>query len=185
MLDFDRALRLDETALELVSDAIGDLTPSAWSRPTPCDGWSVRDLVEHMTAEHLAICGGTRPDGGPASAFKVVAGRWLGYFAGRATSTVFIPSLRSRQSTRTVLAVHLADMVVHRWDLAAALGQELEPPDELLQAAQAVATFVTDPAGPLVGEDRAYRAALPEVGGDRPIDALIRRYGRDPRWRAP
>ena len=41
------------------SEVYGQVTDSQWERPTPCDEWTVRQLVEHT----LGLAGrGRRPD---------------------------------------------------------------------------------------------------------------------------
>ncbi|SHK75965.1 TIGR03086 family protein [Pseudonocardia thermophila] len=178
----DDLLRLDACALAEIRRVVDGIRSAEWEQPTPCAGWSVRALVEHMTTEHVAICGGTRPEGDPVRAFGLAADRWLAFFTGR-TDPVLVPSSQTEQSVRTVLTVHLADMVIHRWDLLTSLGREARVPEDLLVASEAVAVRATDPRSPLVGEGRAYRPALPADPGDDRIAALVRRYGRDPHWR--
>ena len=94
MLTFDEALRLDTLALELIGADVSAVSEAEWALPTPCTGWTVRDLVEHMADEHLALTGGTRPGGGAADTFAEAARRWLGFFA-KGPTTVHVPSLGS------------------------------------------------------------------------------------------
>ena len=34
-------------------DRVADVQPDRWDRPTPCEGWDVRELVNHVTGEQL------------------------------------------------------------------------------------------------------------------------------------
>lgn len=183
MLTFDEALRLDAWALELIGDDVATVDRSSWHRPTPCAGWSVADLVDHMTTEHLRWAGGPRPDGDRAAGFRAVAARWLAHFTQQGEGPVRVPGTGEERPAALVVAVHVADMVVHRWDLAAALGRTSVVPGPLLEAAQAVGAVATAPSSPLVGAGRAYEPALPPEAGDPPLASLLRRYGRDPGWR--
>lgn len=182
-LDYDSALAFDRLALDLLSRDIRNLKPADWDRPTPCDGWSVRDLIEHMITEHVTISGGYRPPLDAVAAFDAVAAQWITFFSNRGGRKVHVPSQDSEQEVHLVLAVHLADMVIHRWDLGAACGREIDVPASLLEAAEAVAELATATGSPLVGDGRAYQPALPQTPKDQPLDSLVRRYGRDPRWR--
>jgi len=42
------AMRLAATEYERVADAVDALTPDAWTRPTDCTAWDVRQLVAHI-----------------------------------------------------------------------------------------------------------------------------------------
>src|SRR5690606_7807041 len=117
--------------------------------------------------------------------FRAVAERWTAHFADLGDVPVRVPGADEEQPAGLVLAVHLADMVVHRWDLAAAVDHPLDVPGPLLAAARAVGAVATAPSSPLVGAGRAYAPALPATAADPPLAALLRRYGRDPRWRPP
>lgn len=119
-------------------DELVDLVPTGgWDRPTPCSEWTVRDLVAHMTYEAAwappllagATLGevGDRFDGDllgddPAAAFhaanrgEVEAAARSGVLAGTVhTSMGPLPAAE-------YLRQRLCDLVVHGWDLAAALG---------------------------------------------------------------
>lgn len=46
---------LDAAALTALCSDIASTTAAEWKRPTPCVGWTVTDLVEHMHTEHEEI----------------------------------------------------------------------------------------------------------------------------------
>ena len=93
------------------------------AKPIPCAGWTVRDLIVRMNTEHAAIYGAPLNEAtGPRTAFTVIAGEWL-TFAAAAGNTINIPKMGTELPTDMVLATHFADMLVHRWDLATALGK--------------------------------------------------------------
>ncbi|SDD99771.1 maleylpyruvate isomerase family mycothiol-dependent enzyme [Nocardioides lianchengensis] len=115
-----------------------------WSAPSPCAGWSARDVLDHVVdtereffERHEAGLG-PRPDGEPATV-------WATHLdAVRAAAT---PELLAREYDsvfgRTTVAATLAsfygfDLVVHRWDLARGLGGDTtftEPELDLIEAA--------------------------------------------------
>lgn len=113
-----------------------------WDRPTPCDEWTVRQLVNHVTRGNLnytaLVRGATAEDflrlrdadalgADPlaayarstsecATAFDGVLDRVLDYPLGEVTGA-------------QALAVRTTDTVVHTWDLARAVGadEDLDP----------------------------------------------------------
>ena len=176
------AREADRRALDLLCAEIRELSDDDLSEATPCVGWDVADLIRHMTIEHVAICGGDVDESAdPRPQFSRVASLWTAFFDS-APAEVEVPKLNSVLPTDIVLATHAADMLVHRWDVAAALGRAISTPIDLVEYAHGVADVVTAQGSPLVGPGAAYEVALPEVDGDEPFDALLRRFGRDPRW---
>lgn len=47
-LERGTAMRLAETEYQRVADAVDDLEPEDWARPTDCEQWNVRDMVAHL-----------------------------------------------------------------------------------------------------------------------------------------
>lgn len=45
---FDEWMTLARDAYQRVADAFGDVAPQDWERPTPCEGWTVRDMGGHL-----------------------------------------------------------------------------------------------------------------------------------------
>ena len=172
-------------ALELLEGDVHLLDARTLTLPTPCDGWTVRDLINHMNAEHVAICDGAVPDeSDPRAEFCRIAARWVAFFDTTMGRAVRIPKMGADIPSEIMLSVHLADMVVHRWDLTSAIGSPCPVPEALLDAAAEVAEVATANGGPLVGPDGVYMPALgPDPKGTR-LENLVRQYGRDHRrWR--
>ncbi len=152
-----------------------------WSSASPCDGWTGADVLDHVVdtqRDFLAQRGcdlGPRPTGFPADIWhqhleavrRVVAdddlvlAEYDGYFG------------------RTTLAATLADfygfdMVVHRWDVARALGRDTVFTDAEMDAMEAsVAVFGEH----LYGEG-VCRAAVPVPDGASRQDRLLAALGR-------
>ncbi len=168
-------------------------------RPTPCAGWTLRDLLEHMTAQHRgfrAACLGRgaeleawqlRPLGDdPVAAYESAAAAVLATFAAddvlertfrlpEISTTIQFPATRA-------IGFHFIDYVVHGWDVARTLGQEYVLDDELTLATLAIAEAV--PNGPeRTGPSPAFRpppgAAAPSAA---PLDRILLHLGRTPGW---
>lgn len=166
---------------------IVDRARPAWDAPTPCEGWTVRDVVDHVIdtergfLEQHDLAPGSSPDrSDPAAAWRahaaVVAealGRdgvaekeYDGYFG------------------RTTIAATMADfygwdLVVHGSDIARATGQEWSVSDE--EAARLHAT--ADGWGEALHSEGVCADAVDVADDASASDRLLARLGRDPGWR--
>jgi uncharacterized protein (TIGR03083 family) len=48
-------------SIEAISELVGHLPEAEWNRPSPCPGWSVRDLVSHVIGVDCEMLGDPRP----------------------------------------------------------------------------------------------------------------------------
>ncbi|MGW2639788.1 TIGR03086 family metal-binding protein [Streptomyces sp. NPDC001348] len=165
-----------------------------WERGTPCTGWTLRRLVAHMTAQHHGFAAAARgagmeaahwresgEPGEPAQAHRVAADAVLAAFTepGVLEREFGLAELGLSVPGRTAVGFHLVDYVVHAWDVAATLGRGLDLPDEVLDAALAVARRV--PAGPdRRGPGFPFAAALPVPGSAGTLEETLRLLGRSP-----
>lgn len=179
--------RLDATALALLGHDVALIPDAAMTCPTPCDGWTVADLLHHMNERHEAIARTALPPSGvsgdPRDGFAGIAARCLAVLE-QAGETVDLPQ-RGPTPTRMVLGVHVVDMLVHRWDLARALGTTPSVPSRLSAAALPLARANTAPGSPLNGPGGVYRPSLAEDPGRPAIDNIAALLGRDPGWVPP
>lgn len=119
-----------------------------WNAPTPDDEWSVRDLVNHVTAEDLWVKElvegktveevGNRLDGDilgddPAATWKQASQEAVEVFASAPLD--FKVSLSRGPVPVEVYAEEMfGDHLIHAWDLAKAIGADTKLPDELVRA---------------------------------------------------
>lgn len=168
--------------------------PDQWALETPCDEWSVRDLAGHIVGGMLMFGtlagGGALPDGDPdadllggdaLAAFDQACGVATAGFAspGAADRTVALPI--GAIPGRVALAVALADLTVHGWDLATAIGRDGDIPLEYVQQAEATLRPVIDPD--LRRPSGRLPVFDPEVtvpAGATPTERLIAFTGRRP-----
>ena len=140
--------------LELLPVAIAEaharltLADGRWNDPTPCEGWTVRDLAGHLVngskMSTTLLQGGTTEqatahftadiDGDPAAAFAAASSDELSAFAAASLETI-VNHPRMPMPAAMMLNFRVSDYLLHAWDLARALGT-----DETLNAdaAQAV-----------------------------------------------
>jgi uncharacterized protein (TIGR03086 family) len=189
----------ERTAAQQIPDALrsfGELVhavgPDGWSRDTPCLGWTVRDLVNHLTSEHLwappLLSGATIEDVGTQ-----FDGDVLGGHPGQAWDDAAQGSGKAWSSVDPGATVHLSwgpvpvaeyaeqmllDLVVHGWDLARAIGRDDRPDAD--RARQAL-RYVEGHREELTTTE-LFGTPLAEQPGDDDGDRLLRLLGRDPAW---
>jgi uncharacterized protein (TIGR03086 family) len=172
---------------------VESVSAQEWDRPTPCEGWSVRDLVQHMAV-------------GATMSRQVLAGEtWTREAVVEAVSSA--PDLRADWEWRTeqersgfaafgaldrtvthpvmgdipcsqFLGMRVGDAVLHAWDLARAIGGDDQLAPELVAEVWTVMApmagfigqsgfFGSGPSGQ-VGEDAPLQNRLLDLSGRRP-----------------
>jgi uncharacterized protein (TIGR03086 family) len=166
-----------------------------WDGPTPCAGWTVRDLVNHMVYEERwtppLMAGATiasvgdRLDGDllgedPVAAVEDAGRAAQAAIAGPvAAGRIVHLSFGDRPADEYAWQL-AADHLIHAWDLVAATGQHPRLPDDL---AGTVGEW-------FASQEDSYREAgaigpRPDHDpGDDPQARLLVAFGRDPRWTA-
>lgn len=142
--------------------AVGD----RWGAPTPCAGWSVRDLVNHLTAEQLWVPRlvregrtlaqvGDRYDGDvlgddPVTAWERAAAGARDAFREEGALDRTVNLSYGDTASAAYCSQMAADAVVHAWDLSRAIGADERLPPALVDFALA--------------EFAPYAASLPATG---------------------
>ncbi|WP_455351636.1 TIGR03086 family metal-binding protein [Streptomyces sp. SYSU K217416] len=134
--------------LALFTERVRAVRADQWDAPTPCDEWSVADLVNHLTVEQLWVPplvthGRTVEDEGdafdgdvlgddPVAAWEsaAVAAREAFGAPGALSRTVHLSYGKSRASA--YCAQMTADAVIHAWDLSRAIGAPERLPGALV-----------------------------------------------------
>ena len=158
-------------------------------RPTPCAGWDLRTLLDHLNDSLLALheaaaLGRVFPDTGDYAAGPAVDP--VAVLRDRATRLVGVwtPPVPRREvalgelalSTAVVTTAGALEVTVHGWDVARACGADRPVPP-------ALATGLLDLAPLLVADgDRPSRVAAPVRAplGAAPGDRLVAFLGRRP-----
>ena len=190
-------LRLLDRALDQVSGQLGRFGPDQYGDPTPCPGWTVASLAEHLVVDlgrFPEAAQGNRPDWSGAP--PPVDSDWLGAFdqgaatlrsAWREVDDLDADGLDAMVSMRIgdvprsfVLSQQLAEFAVHAWDLDRASGHNGQLDEELAETALAWARQTLKPE--FRGEGKPFGAEVP-VPADAPAtDRLAGFFGRDPGW---
>jgi uncharacterized protein (TIGR03086 family) len=125
----DRYRRLAATMTARVEGVPDD----AWSRPTPCSEWTVRDLVGHLVDVHgrfQALVGRSLVEhpsvaDDPAGAWRAVRDQMQADLEDPARADEEYDGGLGRSTFgRSVDGFVCFDLVVHGWDLARATGQD-------------------------------------------------------------
>lgn len=135
-------------ALELFTDRVHAVGADQWDAPTPCADWSVRDLVNHLTAEQLWVPSLVRDGATIDSVGDAFDGDMLGPDPVASWDTAAAASQEAFRETGALdRTVHLSfgdtaadfycgqmisDLVVHAWDLSRAIGADEKLPGDLV-----------------------------------------------------
>jgi uncharacterized protein (TIGR03086 family) len=176
---------------------VAAVPPDGWSRPSPCAGWDARDVVRHvvdMQAVALRPHGSSLPatptvDDDPLAAFRTARVAVEAVLADPEQSARPTESPAGRMAgVDLVDQVASADLVLHRWDLARATGQDdTIDPDELAAmwpGLQQIPDVMRVPEA--FGPGVVVFGPEVEVPEDAPLqDRALGLVGRDPAWTPP
>jgi uncharacterized protein (TIGR03086 family) len=120
---------------------------------TPCEEWTVRDLLEHMIGVVAGL--GAAAGGGPPEPF-VLAADPAAQFRGAAAAALAgwrTPGVLDRvvdggpgpMPGRVLAAINVLDTATHTWDLATATGQPAELPEPVAVAAMEASQRIVSP----------------------------------------
>lgn len=142
-----------------------------WDNATPCEGWSVRDVVGHLIETQREFFArndidlGVVPEIGhdPAAAWQSHMTSVLQTVADDAIAdTAFDGGFGHSTIGDTLVQFYVWDMVAHRWDIARGAGQDAELTDsELDRLENGIASF----------GDALYMDGICKPGVTAPADA--------------
>lgn len=180
-------LTLQRTARREFDTRVAQITD--WHAPTPDTEWDVTDLVWHMVDEQRWIpplLSGRSLDDAKEALEPIgddLAAEWT-RFADRATAAWAMtpPAQEVHLSYGAVpcedyLKQQVADIVVHTWDLARAIGADERLDPELVDAVWAD----IEPQRDMLASSGLFAAPVPVPDDASTQDRLIALTGRDPR----
>src|SRR2546423_575514 len=171
------------------TERLSQVRPDQWAAPTPCTGWDVRALVNHIVYEERwmpPLCGG--------ATIAEVGDRFEGDLLGSNPVVSAAEAAREAEAAvRLDQTVHLsfgdlpgseylrqliADHLIHAWDLAAAIGagRTLDP-EVVRECARWYAEHEDSYRSSGVV---AARVSVPASASEQ--DRLLGAFGRDPEW---
>jgi len=167
--------------------------PDDWDRPTPCDGWVVRDLVVHVLVgarmATLLVEGGSREDAEALFVDATLPDDVMAEFEAGAdaqAAAFAAPGAMDRVAAHPagdfpvpmLLGFRIGDWTMHSWDLARAIGADETLDPELVSHVWAT----IEPAAPLlVASGRFGAGASGDVADSAPTQTrLLDATGRRP-----
>lgn len=180
----DTAQRFIERADALA--AILDSSDQQWDAPTPCEGWTVRDVVAHAidTERDFLERQGFEP--GPAPDLADPASAWRDH-AKAVAEILGQPGVAEREYDgyfgRTTIAATMADfygwdLVIHGSDVARATGQPWSISDDEATDLHATA----DGWGDALYSEGVCTSPVSVPDDASTTDRFLARLGRDPEW---
>jgi len=175
-----------DTLIPTFSGLAGQVTAEDLERPTPCAGWQVRDLLNHIAGGAPVFAALFRGEGArpfpdddqlgddPSAAVRAALGEFDAAVRSPGAMERTVASPFGEMPGDTFARLAAFDLMVHSWDLATALGQQLELGDELVQE---VDTF----ARSAIPEERAPQMFAPAVeprSGASRLECLVAFSGR-------
>ena len=140
-------------AMASFAEAVGAIDADDWDRDSPCDGWTVADVVDHVVMGDVfaaEVLGGSTLDeavqrlhgigserAGAADLVTEAAGDALAAFAGPLDRLVEHPV--GRITARQFIGYRVLDQLGHSWDVRRGTRQSELLPDIALQVAVDVA----------------------------------------------
>jgi uncharacterized protein (TIGR03086 family) len=132
-------------AMNLLIDAVDQIPSETWDLPSNLEGWSIRDLVGHVTGSAAKIV--TLVEGGevwekpsepddwkcedPAARLRELATRLQDALPG-ADLDALRPSPQGEVPLRRALTYPVSDLALHSWDVYRSEGRLVELPEDLL-----------------------------------------------------
>lgn len=166
--------------------AILDAVDEQWDAPTPCDGWTVRDVVVHAVETERDFLSRQGLDVGSAPVLADPSSAWRNH-AKVVAEILGRPGVAEREYDgyfgRTTIAATMADfygwdLVIHGSDVARATGQSWSISDD--EAADLHAT--ADGWGDALYSEGVCSTAVVVPDDASATHRLLARLGRDPNW---
>ncbi|QBJ96881.1 TIGR03086 family protein [Rhodococcus sp. ABRD24] len=136
-----------------LTDRIDAVPADRWESPSPCDGWSTRDVVAHIVetqAHMMGVVGLSIPEGpstetDPAAAWHHTRNAVQAILDDPSKASLEYDGHFGRTDlSSTVRTFYCFDLIVHGWDIARAAGLDETIPAEDLALADAVIAQLGD-----------------------------------------
>jgi uncharacterized protein (TIGR03086 family) len=180
-------------AADAAARTVGNVHESELGRPTPCDDWDVRTLLNHLivwTSYSLEarahgesvgqdlIDRDFAADPGFAAGYRAQLDRALTAWSAQATWDGSLNVMGSPTPAADVAALNIAEMVLHGWDLAAATGQVYT----VSEPAAAAALRAVEANAELFRQYKGFAEPVQVPQSASVLDQVLASSGRDPAW---
>jgi uncharacterized protein (TIGR03086 family) len=188
---------LDARVLAVTTGIVEQVRPGRLDGPTPCAGWTLRDLLRHMVGNNHGFADAAL--GGPADA-DVWDGTGVGdephreFAASARRVTEAFASVEPLAGTFAVhgfgavpapnaVEMHLVDYLAHGWDVAVSIGADPGMDEEACLAVLKIGAAWPRDSPRIWGPGAPFgpRVEVPESAP--PADRVLGLLGRSPSWR--
>lgn len=122
-----RGLEVLDRALNQIAELLDTVRPAQLGQGTPCEAWTVQDLVDHLVATPTKFARMLRGEQIDWSAPTPPAGADpAGSFRAHASDLITAWHEQDRAAASSGLDWQCAELAVHSWDLATALGRSTD-----------------------------------------------------------
>jgi len=179
-------------ALDQTGAIISQVRPDQASLPTPCTAWDVGGLIDHLLHDLLQFTARASGEARHRQEARSIGDDWNGAYReaadgllaawqadGALDHTVELPF--GEVPAAWILGQHIADVVVHGWDIAKATGQSTDLDPELGQFSLDWARESLKPE--FRGDEesgRQFGREVPVAANAALYDRLAGFFGRDP-----
>lgn len=184
---------------EHVHDLVAVLRPvlaavpdEALGDPTPCSGWDVRDLANHLlgTTEAMRRIGAGEdldPDDPWGTSGDHMSEEWRDALTARLEAWASAwdsadayegDAMGGQMPKQLVGQMAFAEMLLHGWDLARATGQSITPDETVV----ATAVEVMAQIGEMGRRMGAFESLVDTPADAGPLDQVLAQSGRHPGW---
>lgn len=170
------------------------------AEPTPCPGYSVGDLLDHIGGLAVAFAGAgrkTMPAGtsaNPSGDARRLGPDWRTRIPWHLGDLVVVWRAPDAWAGMTSVGgvdlpgevaglVALDELIVHGWDLAVATDQPFDAPPALVEAALEFVAPLSEP-GQVAAREGLFGPVVAVAEDASPLERLIGLTGRSPDWRA-
>ncbi|HWF42450.1 MAG TPA: TIGR03086 family metal-binding protein [Acidothermaceae bacterium] len=178
-----------EDVLHTTGAIVAGVKPDQYGSPTPCPGYDVATLVNHIVAWITVFADGASQESSktnpatyqvgsdPAAEYDAAAKRLVAAFRdGAADRDIDLGNGPSPGSM--ILGMILMEDIGHGWDLAMATDQSAPYSERSIKAAKAAAQANLKPE--YRGPDKSFGEIVVVADDAPPLDELIGLLGRDP-----
>ncbi len=163
------------------SEVYGQVTDSQWDWPTPCQEWTVRQLVDHTLSWQAEGGRLLSADTAPGDNWERIRAAFDALLSDSSQLTGSVPEF-GRIPKQELAGFLIGDLLIHSWDLARSVGADEALPPDAVEATTIGLHHVppellrgTNPLG------QKMMAAAVEVPADAsPKDRMLAFTGRRP-----
>ena len=179
--------------LDVFSGAVARLSGDDWDRPSPCEGWTARDVLGHVGSGvrfGTALLTGQQPQWNPtARPADEVEGDpqqwWRSVTEGSADAVASadldkeVDSPMGRRTIAAGLSFPAVDLFAHAWDLSRTVGGDVDIPTDVIEFAH---TFLDRIPEAQLRSERPFGTQRATPHGASPSHAFLGWTGRDVDW---